>query len=123
MNVVLEQLRRKYGLPKDVLRLIIHQFRPKFPVGLLPDIHVSRCPEMIFQGTVFIDFVTETHTVCVYKSLNDRYWREKYIRRKDLQLACNLCLKVVDRSVRSPNFNIFLCSAKCLAAYPSLHNY
>ena len=31
MNVVLTQLRKKYGLPKDVMHYIVHQFRPRAP--------------------------------------------------------------------------------------------
>lgn len=31
MNEVLELLRRKYDIPKDVLHLIVHMFRPRPP--------------------------------------------------------------------------------------------
>ena len=35
MNVVLEQIKRKYEIPKDVLHYIIEFFRPRAPRGVL----------------------------------------------------------------------------------------
>lgn len=36
MNVVLEQIRRLYGVPKDVWHKIIQLFRPRAPLGPVP---------------------------------------------------------------------------------------
>ena len=33
MNVVLTQLREKYGIPKGVMHYIVHQVRPRAPLG------------------------------------------------------------------------------------------